>query len=90
MYGFYLYSIWKMAILNQIHYFINIQQVLELKGSFKREKSLFSEEQVDRIKRDSMMAVMEVVYSAGNEISFFMLHLSTAALLVPILFLYLV
>ena len=60
MYGFYLYSIWKMAILNQIHYFINIQQVLELKGSFKREKSLFSEEQVDRIKRDSMMAVMEV------------------------------
>ena len=28
------------------------------------------------------------MYSAGNEISFFMLHLSTAALLVLILFLY--
>ena len=31
---------------------------------------------MDRIKRDSMMVVMEVVYLAGNVISCFMSHLS--------------
>ena len=45
---------------------------LSLKNA-KITSTIFHEEQVDRIKRDSMM---EAVYSAGNEISCIMSHLS--------------